>query len=86
MKIRELLPGDRVSGGAGGGFATLISWSTPHPMWPGLALVVWRMRDGRLQLDALDPEYTAPTVHRVEQTEDQRMASLRSAIDGAPLS
>ncbi|GAA1401861.1 hypothetical protein GCM10009613_60900 [Pseudonocardia kongjuensis] len=90
MRIADLRPGDRLEGSPTGESATLISWSVPHPVYPALALVVWRMGDGRLSLDALDPEQhdvTGSVV--VEQSEDQRLESLRRAIgfpddDGVP--
>lgn len=85
MKIRDLRPGDRLDGSPTGESATLISWSVPHPVYPGLALVVWRMGDGRLSLDALDPEQHDVTGSRVvAQSEDERLESLRRALDPPP--
>jgi hypothetical protein len=48
--VSELLPGDRAElGGQGAVFIAAV----PHPCWPRLRLVIWRLDDGSWSLDAL---------------------------------
>jgi hypothetical protein len=46
--VRELLPGDLVTNGPMS--ATFIA-ATQHPIWPDLALVIWRMLGDELSVD-----------------------------------
>lgn len=48
--VFELLPGDEVE--LGGQRAVFIA-AVPHPCWPRLRLVIWRLDDGSWSLDAL---------------------------------
>jgi hypothetical protein len=50
VRVRDLVGGDLIS--LGHGSATFIGRSE-HPRYPGLALVVWVLADGRPSLDAL---------------------------------
>ena len=61
MKVRDLQPGMLVLNG--GERATFIT-ATIHPLYPGLAMVIWMMSDGhpgfgesfgRISMDALSP-------------------------------
>jgi hypothetical protein len=50
--VAELLPGDVVDLPGSDVTGTYIC-DTPHPTYPNLRLVVWRLSDGRWSLDAL---------------------------------
>lgn len=53
MKVQELLPGMQFEDLARGhGLNTFIA-RCPHPYYPGLNLVIWRLCDGEISLDAL---------------------------------
>lgn len=55
MKVLDLMPGMQFEDVArGNGLNTFIA-RTPHPYYPGLDLVIWRLCDGELSLDALHP-------------------------------
>lgn len=77
--VRELIPGDVVSGPLGVLQATYVG-RTDHPIYPGLQLVIWRMSDGGWSHDALlaDQEVGA-----TEPTDAEgREAALRRALLG----
>ena len=50
----------------------------PHPIWPNLRLVIWRLADGDWSLDALAPDQWIGTA--LPSTADQREAILRGAL------
>lgn len=76
-RVLQLTPGDEV--GAFGRSGTFIA-RCPHPLFPGLQLVVWKMDDGSWSHDALRVEQdvgeAAPT------TEASRELRLRRALLG----
>lgn len=80
MKVRDLHPGDIVT--SGGSTATYVH-QTDHPYWPLLRLVIWRMPDGSVSLDALSSEQEVGDV--APQTRSKRAASLRAALLGEAL-
>lgn len=49
--VAELTAGDLVTNG---GMSAVFIIRGPHPIWPGLALVIWRLDDGSWSFDALD--------------------------------
>lgn len=55
MRLRDLPPGARL-GTPGGESGILVCLHIPHPLYPGLALAVWRKNDGTWSLDALHPD------------------------------
>jgi len=83
--IRELLPGDLVS--LPGQSATFIA-AAPHPVWPRLMLVIWRLDDGTWSLDALRADQEAGEAARLQAADvarleaEQRWARLRAAFYG----
>jgi hypothetical protein len=50
--VAELIPGDLVEGLTGA--ATFVG-QLPHPLYPGLQMVIWRMPDRSWSHDALSP-------------------------------
>lgn len=55
MKVLDLTPGMQFKDvSRGNGLNTFIA-RCPHPYYPGLDLVIWRLCDGELSLDALSP-------------------------------
>jgi hypothetical protein len=90
-RVKNLEPGTMVKyPGARGRRAVVIAVHHPHPYWPTLSLVVWRMPHGwsetdRFSLDALDPEQmiedTIPE-DRHTRTENVRRALTEMRWDG----
>lgn len=66
VKVCDLEPGAVVANG--GMFAAFIS-KMPHPYYVGLQLVVWRMEDGRVMLDALDLGQDVGVLHQAGNRE-----------------
>jgi len=68
-RVEELLPGDIVRGPLTGNI-TFVTQVFPHPMsvyqpqYIGLALVIWRMPDESVSMDALDPRQYIGEVER----------------------
>jgi len=52
IKVMDLRPGDRIDMPAVGMSAVFIA-QCPHPVWSHLQLVVWRLSNGEMSLDAL---------------------------------
>ncbi len=74
--LRDLTPGDVVV--SGGDSATFVA-SMPHPIWPQIALVVWKMADGSWSHDALDwRQDVGELIPDVD-----RSVALRTALLGA---
>lgn len=76
--VRELQPGQVVTGPAGS--ATFIT-HTQHPIWPHLRLVIWRLADGGISLDALDAGQDVGQA--AAATLPQRLEALRAALLGS---
>lgn len=80
MKVRDLVPGDRVN--AQYARVTFIA-ATEHPLWPHLRLVVWKTDDGRALMDALDADQELhDRIGVIESTDEEREARLRAALLG----
>lgn len=79
--VIHLTPGDRIPAPLDHGerLATYIS-QTRHPIWPNLQLVIWRMPDGSLCLDALSPAQDVGTV--VPASAEDRARALEAALLG----
>lgn len=77
-KVNELRPGDEVI--FGGGRATFVA-TEPHPKYPSLRLVIWRLDDGSWSLDALDPWQVVGTIDLDMRTPDVRWARVERAFD-----
>jgi hypothetical protein len=74
-RVNRLLPGDKVS--QGGRSAVFIT-ACPHPVWEGLRLVIWRMDDDSLSLDALRGDQDVGQVEPIEPA--ARATRLRDAL------
>ena len=62
--VEELLPGDLVT--IGGRRAVLLV-SCDHPVWSGVLLTVWRMKDDdSVMVAAMDPRDTGPDPEPIE--------------------
>lgn len=78
VRVCDLVPGDLVDNGAGMS-ATLLGWSSPHPRYPGLALVLWRMHhEAGFSVDALHPEQEVGEL--VERDDEQRYTAITAAL------
>jgi hypothetical protein len=77
--VWELQPGDLVRQDDTDMEATFIT-NTPHPLFHGLQLVIWKMPDGSWSLDALRGDQEIG--HVVESTRAEREARLRGALLG----
>lgn len=79
MKVYELKPGDRVQ--MAGDEATYVGKIESHPLFRGVALVIWRMPEGHpvgeWSHDALS---VTQDVGEVVSTPDQREQNLRRAL------
>ncbi len=75
--VQDLVPGDVI--GLDGEQATFIA-QRPHPRWPHLRLVVWRLSDGTLSPDALSPGQQVGA--RLPLPDDELAMALLRAIDG----
>lgn len=74
-RVIDLVGGDLVR--QAGMEATYVAQS-PHPLYKGLQLVVWRMPDGTWSHDALSPIQEVGTV--VDSTPHTRIIRLREAF------
>lgn len=76
-RVADLLPGDvhRLGGGRWGVHVAQL----PHPLYPALRLVIWRLSDGTHSFDALDPRLALAT-REVAITAAQRVQALRWAV------
>ena len=77
--VEELLPGDLVT--LGGRRAVLLV-SCDHPVWSGVLLTVWRMKDDdSVMVAAMDPRDTGPVPEPIEPAAraDRLMAELITA-------
>lgn len=81
MIVADLTPGDVVALPILGQPTTFVGSLTPHPLYPGLTLVVWRLPDGhpagQWSHDALDPQQY---VGEVVSTPAERRQNLRRAL------
>jgi hypothetical protein len=75
--VADLVPGDLVRNA---GMEAVYVTQSPHPLYPGLRLVIWRLGDG-WSLDALDSRQEVGEV-RLASDFDARMARLRGALLG----
>jgi hypothetical protein len=79
--VAELTPGDVVSSA---GMSALFVARGPHPIWPSLMLVTWRLRDAFGYLgwshDALAAHQHVGEVE--PSTAQQRQARLREVLTG----
>jgi len=81
--VRELLPGDLVT--APDGAAAVFLTACPHPVYHHLLLVIWRMGDGNVRLDALHPGDEVGDIEPIESAaranrlDDALHASSREA-------
>lgn len=53
MRVNELKPGDVIHLPGEDGTATFIIAHSPHPLYPHLWLVIWRLSNGTYSFDAL---------------------------------
>jgi hypothetical protein len=60
--VKDLLPGDLVISSAWPVFIT----SCPHPVFHHLVLVIWRLGNGSIYLDALHPDDEVGAVDPIE--------------------
>ena len=86
--VADLEPGDRLTmpwpfGGTGEKTSTFVA-QCPHPLWPHLQLVIWRMDDLTWSHDALDARQELPGT--IDRPADgfARLDRLHKAILGAP--
>lgn len=77
-KVIDLQPGDRV---VNGGRTAVFIARTRHPAWPALELVIWRLCDETICLDALRIQQEVGKVIPVTSPAEQR-DQLLSAICG----
>lgn len=75
-RVCDLVPGDLVAIPTGD--SAVYVAQTPHPLWPGLHLVIWRMPDGTWSHDALDARQVVGQVQ--ESTLVERIGRLRWAL------
>lgn len=54
MKLHALEPGDKMTQ-PDGSWGILIAKVFPHPLYLNLGLFIWRLHDGTISLDALNP-------------------------------
>ena len=73
--VAELRPGDLVTNAS---MAATYVAQAPHPIWPHLRLVIWRMADGSWSHDALDPQQYVGIA--VAGTHDELQQRLRAAL------
>lgn len=80
MKLRDLLPG-MVLEDVEGHKHTFVAFVPMHPIWPELALVVWRRDDGEWFHDALSGDMQASIVGRLIDDHPQALQdNLRKAL------
>jgi hypothetical protein len=80
VKLYELTPGNMVEIPSLGR-SVFVGMISPHPLYPDLALVIWRMDNGTWSLDALLPGLELPDATEVTgRTPTQRDANLRAAL------
>jgi hypothetical protein len=71
------MPGQIVE--VGGRSATFVG-AMPHPIWPVLRLVIWKMDDGEWSHDALDSRQWVGEAQ--PSTSDERLINLSKALLG----
>jgi hypothetical protein len=77
--VETLRPGQVVSIPELGLSATFVQ-QAPHPIWPNLRLVIWKMADGSWSHDALDPRQDVGEIEPA--TPEALLANLRAALLG----
>lgn len=77
--VTQLRPGDEVHNG--GDSAVFLGTVRPHPLFPPLWMVIWRLPGGMISLDALDPNQHVG--YAMITTVEERRARLRQALLGA---
>ena len=91
MRVQDLVPGMQIPHrgpyiGLGSEVATFVARVDEHPVWPNLALVIWRMPDGWpsgvWSHDALSPAQDVG--EPLPSTVEERQRNLRAALLGAP--
>ena len=75
--VADLIPGDLVRNG---GMEAVYITQSPHPLYPGLRLVIWRLGEG-WSFDALDSRQEVGEVWMASDF-DARMARLREILLG----
>lgn len=75
INVESLTPGDRVHLA---GMSAVFVVRTQHPLWPHLALVVWRLDTGEWSHDALD--FRQDVGEPEPATPELRVANLRAAL------
>jgi hypothetical protein len=79
-RVTDLRHGDLVTNG---GMSAVHITHIEHPAWPVLQLVVWRLQDGTLSLDALSPDQEVGDV--TAATLAERIDRLVAAVRGEAL-
>ena len=76
--VNDLLPGAVIVNGDRSATFIARCW---HPLYMGFMLVIWRLDDGTVSLDALTPEQEVG--QQVAASEDERVEALRAALSGS---
>ena len=79
MKVADLTPGDLFDVPFRGGTAVFVAQVDPHPIWPYLRLVIWRMGDGSWSHDALDARQDVGEP-RLPASPQERAERVRAAL------
>lgn len=77
-RVEHLQPGDILPGPTTMQPTATFITATPHPLFPGLQLVIWRMDDGTTSLDALAA--TQEVGQPRAATPETRATALRAAL------
>lgn len=82
MRVFDLQPGMQFKfpfSGGEGKVSTFITWKDQHPIWPSLALVIWRLPGGEYSFDALSLVQELPWMP-IEQSKEERTQNLFTAM------
>ena len=79
VRVLDLLPGDKVTNAA---MTAVHITHVGHPYYPDLQLVIWRLHDGTVSLDAL--AIVQDVGDLVPQQWHDRRATLLAALTGWP--
>lgn len=81
VRVRELHPGMvfETKGTTRVTRATFIC-KTEHPLWPHLMLVVWKMSDGTMSFDALNPFQDLYMTEWIGQTMEEMQKAWKDAV------
>lgn len=80
VRVWDLMPGDLVS--IATGESAVFIQNAPHPIWPHLCLVVWKLDSGAWSHDALDARQVVGFVRAEERELAPRLTRLREALLG----